>query len=174
MSRGTSSFAVPAVSPVLGAVPCALIPSRSRSVALRASSGSNGSWPPKIERNTRSNALTCAVSVTNTARAVQYSLLRDTGSTRSSARANAAPWAGVVGRPASRRRRANVVETAARSSPIVSNPKSVTAAHELLEAGRADHLLVLAVLQYRTERALDRFRVEVLDAEQVQSRQPVD
>ncbi len=51
-----------------------------------------------------------------------------------------------------------------RSSSIVSTPKSVTATHKLLQAGRAHHFLVLAVLQHRSERAVHGRSVELLDA----------
>ena len=78
--------------------------------------------------------------------------------------------AGVTGSPASCRRRLNAPTSAGRSSWIVST----FIAHELPEAGRADHLLVLAVLEHRAERAVDRRLVERVDAEQVERGQPVD
>ena len=75
-----------------------------------------------------------------------------------------------VGRARRRHRHAGVVQAPAerahsggRSSSTVSTPNagaSLTAAHELLEAGRADHLLVLAVLEHRAERAVDGRGVE--------------
>src|SRR5206468_11633476 len=82
--------------------------------------------------------------------------------------------------------------TAGRSSSIVSTRKtpsstasavpcpplrcgSVTATpRERFEPTRADHLLILAVLQHRPERQVDRRGVEMLDAEQVERGQPVD
>src|SRR4029453_17330900 len=100
-------------------------------------------------KNTSSKALTCAGSDTKTARAVQYSRRRAIGWTSASARAKSAARAGVTGRPASRRRRLKAPASGGRSRSIVSTAKSVTGAHELLEAGRADHLLILAVLQHR-------------------------
>ena len=90
-----------------------------------------------------------------------------------------------VGQPrrasSARRRRAGAGRTRrrtragrARSSRTPKARASATAAHELLEAGRADHLLVLAVLEHRAERPVDRAGVQALDAEQAQGREPVD
>src|SRR5690349_8496957 len=88
-----------------------------------------------------------------------------------SARAKSAARAGVTGTPASCSRRLNAPTNGGRSSTMVSTPKSV---NELLQAAGADQLLVLAVLEHRAERAVDRGGVERLDAEQIERRQPVD
>ena len=91
-------------------------------------------------------------------------------------RAKSAARAGVTGTPASCRRRLNArrERRQVELDRLDAEGRSVTAAHELLEAGRADHLLVLAVLQHRPERAVHRRDVEALDAEQAQRREPVD
>src|SRR3954464_8439162 len=174
IATGTSSSAASPLSLAVGDVPRAPCGGRCSTGALRTSSGSKGRSPPKTEKKTRSNAFTCALSETKIARAVQYSLRRDTGLTRSSARPNSPACAGVTGRPASRRRRPNAPASGGRSSTTLSTPKSVTAAHELVEAGCADHLLVLGVLQYGPQRSLDRRGVETLDAQQIEGSQPVD
>src|SRR3954464_12729429 len=96
------------------------------------------------------------------------------GRTTSRALAKSAERAGGTGNPALRRRWFRAALRAGRSRTTVSTPKSLTAAHELLEACRADHLLVLRVLQHRAERALDSHGVQGLHAEHAQSRQPVD
>ena len=69
----------------------------------------------------------CAWSETNTERAVQYSRRRDTGRTSVSARAKSAGRSGVIGTPASCRRRLSAAASGGRSRWIVSTPKSVTA-----------------------------------------------
>src|SRR5436190_790430 len=136
---------------------------------------------PKTEKNTESKPSACAWSDTNTERAVQYSRRRVIGRTSASARAKSAERSGVTGTPASRRRRLNAPASAGRSSSTVSTPNtgfgapvSLTATHELLEASRADHLLVLAVLQYRSERPVHRWGIQPLDTEHAQGRHPID
>src|SRR5882724_4454166 len=101
-----------------------------------------------------------------------------------------------MGTPAACRRWPNAPTSGGRSRWIVCTPKARAsvrptgspllaashpgrvrtgaAAHELIEAGRADDLLVLAVLQDRPEGPIDRLDVQALDAEQAQGRQPVD
>ena len=84
-------------------------------------------------------------------------------------RAHERQRAGEVGQPRraspARRRRAGAGRTRrparGRSSSIVSTPKAARQSRlrtSSLEAGRADHLLVLAVLEHRAERAVDRAR----------------
>ena len=113
--------------------------------------------PPAARRrpatNTASKAVTCVLvgHEHGAGRPVQAAA-RETGRTSVSARAN-------VGRPRGRDRHARVVQAPAERSDERRQVEldrldpertgSVTAAHELLEAGRADHLLVLAVLQHR-------------------------
>ena len=79
----------------------------------------SGGAEPNTLANTRSNAGTCIRSDTNAARAVQYSLRREIGSTTASASANHAARSAVTGTPASCRRRLNDPATAGRSSPSV-------------------------------------------------------
>ena len=95
-----------------------------RGAARRAASGARrGAGAPKIEKKTASKAATCARSDTNTARAVQYSRRRLTGRTSVSARAKSAGRSGVIGTPASCRRRLSAPASGGRSSSTVSSPK---------------------------------------------------
>src|SRR6185312_15919724 len=140
-----------------------------------STSGSSSEAPPKTSANTASKTLTWVSSVTTTERMVQYSVPRLTGRTSVSARATSAARAGGTGSPASCRRRLSAPTSAGRSSWIVSTPNdSVTAAHELVQAGRANHLLVLAVLEHRPEGRVHGLDVQALHPEQVQGREPVD
>ena len=125
--------------------PAARPPARRPCARSSGSNGSSATRSPKIEKKTASKAVTCAGSDTSTARAVQYSRRRAIGRTSASARAKSAARAGVTGTPASCRRRLSAPASGGRSSSIVSTPNSrsltaasVTAAHELVEAGRAD------------------------------------
>src|SRR5262249_14396795 len=134
---------------------------------------------PNTAKNTASNALTCDGSDTNTARAVQYSLWREIGSTSASACANRVVRSTVTGTPASCSRRLNAPATSGRSSSTVCTADSAIApaprpGDKLAQPGRTDHLLVLRVLEHRAERALERGLVELADAEHGQRRQPVD
>ena len=153
---------------------CRADPARRRRAAIvgrlvaAAPSRSRGTRP----RTPRRRRAPAAGSVTTIARGVQYSRRRATGRTSSSARASSAERAGVIGSPASCSRRAKAPTVAGRSSQTRLDLHRLP--HELLEAGRADHLLVLAVLEHRAERAVDRRRVEGVDAEQVERGQPVD
>ena len=143
---------------------------RSRGCGSRAPAAAGS---PKIEKKTASKASTCAWSDTNTERAVQYSRRGVIGRTSVSACAKAAERSGVIGTPASCRRRLNAPASGGRSSrssrPRTPDRRSVTAAHELLETGRADHLLVLVVLQHRPEREVHGRGVQVLDPEQARA-----
>ena len=75
------------------------------------------------------------------------------------ARAKSAARAGVTGRPASRRRRLRAPRAAAgRAGPSPRRRlrrSSATAAHQFLEPGGPDDVLILAVLEHRAERQLD-------------------
>src|SRR5437762_1060801 len=148
-----------------------------RPVRLRVSGGrgrcsSTSTAPstraPNTEKNTWSNAGTCAGSVTNTPRAVQYSRRRAIGRTRVKARAKSAPRTGVAGTPRSCRRLVSAPTSGGRSSSIVSRPKagaSLIRVHEQVEAGGADDVLVVAVLQHRAERHVDGGGREELEQE---------
>ena len=147
---------------------------RSARASRSSSSARRGAAEDRRGRPRRRPA-TWAWSETNTARAVQYRRRRVSGRTSASARAKSAERSGVTGTPASCRRRLSAPASGGRSSWIVSTPKcGHRFAHELVEAGRADHLLVLVVLEHRPERAVHGGGVERLDAEQAQRRQPVD
>ena len=112
---------------------------------------------------------TCAASETSTARAVQYSRVRATGRSSVSASAKRAERSGVTGTPASCSRRPKAATSGGRSSSTVSSRHT-----QALQPRGADDVLVLAVLEHRAERAVDRAASSVVDAEQLERRQPVD
>ena len=102
-------------------------------------------------RRPRRRPATCARSETNTERAVQYSRRRLIGPHERERPREA-------GRALGGHRHARLVQALAQRAGerrqveldrLDAEAGSVTAAHELLEAGRADHLLVLVVLEHR-------------------------
>src|SRR6185437_8173338 len=130
---------------------------------------------PNTPANTASNTAIWDGSETNTAQAVQYSRVRDTGRTSASARANRAARSTPVSIPASRSRRPNVAASAGVSSHTVSSRKaSLIAAHQRRQACRPDDVLILVVFQDGSERPLECRLVEPLHPEHAERMQPVD
>ena len=168
--RPTAGVAVPSSgsAPDGGAVALSGSPPLVRRCRLgRASSGAGrrvlASAPRRTRwRTRRRTPRTWVRSDTNAARAVQYSRRREIGSTTARACANQAARSAVTGTPASCSRRPNVaghrrqVESERREPGTAAGRSSP--AHQLLEPGGADHVLVLGVLEHRPERPVDRGR----------------
>ncbi len=95
-------------------------PAASPRAVSRRSSGAS-TREPNTAKNTRSNAATCAGSETSTARAVQYSRVRETGRVSVNALASRAERSAVTGTPAACRRRPKAATSGARSSSTVSS-----------------------------------------------------